>query len=42
MNWLNRDYRLDPEARRGRAIRMGTALIVVLWSVIALLWLPAS
>jgi len=42
MNWLNREDRLDPEARRGRAIRMATALIVVVWSLVALLWLPAS
>jgi len=42
MNWLNRGYRLDPEARRGRSIRAATALIVVLWSLAVLLWLPVS
>jgi hypothetical protein len=42
MNWLNGEHRLDPEARQGRAIRIGTALIVVLWSLAMLLWLPAS
>jgi hypothetical protein len=42
MNWLNRESDLDPEARHGRAIRMATALIVVLWSLVALLLLPAG
>jgi hypothetical protein len=42
MIWQNREHRLDPEARQGRAIRTATALIVVLWSL-AILWLlPVS
>lgn len=39
--WFNTDYDLDPEQRRARTLRIATALIVVIWSLIALVTLPA-